>query len=321
MQCHDDNLGGEWLQADFHQLAAYYSEPTPSLTGIRDKPREYQTQYLHEDHREVVSPAVPFAAAESPGGATRRAQLAAWVTTSGNEAFSRAMVNRVWALAFGRPLVEPVDAIPLNGPYPPGLETLAEDFTAHHFNLHRLWRAITATRPFRLDSRADHPLTAAHEAAWAAFPVTRLRPEQVAGAIVQSSKLKTIDAQSHILLRLGRATQINDFVRRYGDVGQDEFEREGETIPQRLVMLNGTLVKEVTKDELVANAATRIARLSRNDEDAIRSAYLAVLTRDPTAEERVHFLKRLTETEAGSPQFFEDLYWTLLNSSEFSWNH
>ncbi len=321
MQCHDDNLGGEWQQADFHKLAAYYSEPTPSLTGIRDKRREYETQYLHHETSEVVSPAVPFAENVAHSGPSRREQLAAWVTSPNNEAFSRAMVNRVWALAYGRPLMEPIDSLPLEGPYPPGLQTLADDFAEHDFDLRRLWRIITATRPFHLDSRADHRLTDAHEQTWAAFPITRLRPEQVAGAIVQSSKLKTIDAQSHVLLRIARAAQINDFVQRYGDMGQDEFECQGETIPQRLVMLNGSLIKEVTKEELVANAATRMARLCRNDEDAITAAYEAVLTRGPAAEEMAHFLARWKQSSLSRSEFFEDLYWTLFNSTEFSWNH
>jgi hypothetical protein len=65
-----------------------------------------------------------------------------------------------------------------------------------------------------------------------------------------------------------------------------------------------------------------LAWLSPDDKTAIEGAYLAVLTRRPSAEEADYFVKRLCETrgEARS-QCLEDLYWTLLNSTEFSWNH
>jgi hypothetical protein len=47
-----------------------------------------------------------------------------------------------------------------------------------------------------------------------------------------------------------------------------------------------------------------------------------VLTRRPTEEERAHFLARLADRERRNrAQALEDLYWVLVNSTEFSWNH
>jgi hypothetical protein len=322
MQCHDDNLGGEWLQSDFHQLAAFYSDAHHAITGIVDKSRAYKTQYLGQSEPVAVLPRVPFAKDLSRDGGTRRERLARWVTHPRNGAFGRAVVNRAWALLFGRPLVEPIDNIPLEGPYPPALETLAEDFVANGCNLQRLFSVIATSRVFGLSSRADHELTESHDKNWAAFPLTRLRPEQVVGGLLQAARLKTINADTHVLLRLARFEQTKDFVTRYGDTGEDEFNTHGGTIPQRLLMMNGDLVKERTKQDLIGNAATRIARLAPNDEEAIRSAYLAVLTRAPTDHELRHFAKSLDGARGNRRiRFFEDLYWILLNSAEFSWNH
>ena len=51
-------------------------------------------------------------------------------------------------------------------------------------------------------------------------------------------------------------------------------------------------------------------------------AYLCVLTREPSEREMEHFHRRLQEASADKyAEAMEDLYWTLLNSSEFSWNH
>jgi len=322
VECHDDNLGGDWRQVDFHQLAAYYGQARFSLLGIRDRGGEYACTYLGESEPQVVPPQVPFASELAPAQGPRRRQLARWVTHPENAAFARAIVNRVWALLLGRPLVEPIDNLPLEGPFPPGLEELAEDFTTHGYDLRRLIRLIAMSDVMQLDSRAAHEVTVAHERHWCVYPLTRLRPEQVAGSLLQSAWLSTVDAHAHILVRLARSAQQDEFVRRYGDTGEDEFAAHGGTIPQRLLLMNGNLVKERTRDNLLANAATRIAVLAPDDRQAVEAAYLAVLTRRPSRAEAAQFSMRLQNSRGPARiAALEDIYWTLLNSTEFSWNH
>ena len=87
-------------------------------------------------------------------------------------------------------------------------------------------------------------------------------------------------------------------------------------------MMNGDMLARRTMGNPLFNASTRIAQLAENDRQAVRMAYLCVLTREPSKLEMEHFRFRLEQTEAGEyAQAMEDLYWTLLNSSEFSWNH
>ena len=204
---------------------------------------------------------------------------------------------------------------------PAVLVLLAEDFAGHGYDLRRLIRIIAATEVFQLDSAAEDGVTEAQENAWAAFPLTRLRPEQVIGSVLQAASLETINQQSHLLVRILRATGEKEFVQRYGDPGEDEFDGHAGTIPQRLLLMNGRIVHERTKEDLF-NATSRIAWLAPNDSRAVQTAYLAVLTRRPTAEEAEHFQKRLAGTkERERQQRLTDLYWALLNNTEFSWNH
>lgn len=332
LQCHDDNLGNIELgtprnprggtQEDFHQLAAFFSEAHISLLGIGDAPDDYRYQFLHEEQERLVPPTPPFLRELTPANGSRREQLAAWITHPQNVAFARATVNRIWAWMCGRPLVEPVDDMPLNGPFPPALETLAADFIAHHFNLHRLIRVIAATNVYQRDSRAAFEVTPRHEQLWAVFPLSRLRPEQVAGALIQAASLPTINAQSHIIARLSRYGDEKEFVQRYGDAGEDELDDRGGTITQRLLMMNGDLVKGRTEPNPIMNAATKIAILSPDDETAIKTAYLAVLTRNPKPQELSHFAARLQGLRGDQRnECLEDLYWVLTNSTEFCWNH
>ena len=328
VQCHDDRLNDRWMQKDFHQLASFFSGADMKVSGIRETDRSYEYKYRGKSQGEVPKK-VPFLPELLPEKGEPRDRLAAWVTDKDNRAFARAAVNRIWALMFGRPLVDPIDEIPLKDslekPYPPGLETLVDDFIAHGFDLHRLIRVIAATRVFGLDSKVseDHtPLTEKHDQHWAAFALSRLRPEQVAGSIIQAASLTAIDADSHILFRMARVFQQGDFIKRYGDVGADEFYALGGTISQRLLMMNGKLVHERIKDDLVSNSAARILATAPDDEAVVQTTYLAVLSRQPTQEEVQYFVELLAQKgERSRKDKQEDLYWALLNSTEFSWNH
>ena len=111
-----------------------------------------------------------------PGAGSLREQLAGWIVNPGNPNLARATVNRVWALLFGRPLVDPVDDLPVSGELPPMLLLLAGDFSSHGYDLHRLIRIIAATEVFRLESTDATPAESdgPNDENWAAFPLTRL---------------------------------------------------------------------------------------------------------------------------------------------------
>jgi hypothetical protein len=319
-QCHNHPFA-DWKQADFQALSAFFGQTHLGFTGIHEGSGEYEVEDLKTKTSHTVQPRVPFAQNLLPENGNRRHKLAEWVTSPKNPFFARATVNRVWALMAGRPLVEPVDNLESDMPAPPALKLLADDFAAHGFDLRRLIRVIAATEVFRLDSVADHEVSEDVEKAWAVFPMTRLRPEQVIGSVSQACSLGTIDGHSHVVVRLIRYGQQNDFVKRYGDSGEDEFDSKGGTIPQRLLMMNGTLIAEKIKDSPF-NASSRIAFLAPNDARAVETAYLAVLTRRPTPEEATYFEAFLADDSPLSRNNrLEDLYWTLLNSTEFSWNH
>ncbi len=327
VQCHDGKLGSPWQQTDFHKLAAYFGQTDFALNGLRDDPQQsYQFRYLGKTEEETVPAMVPWKPELLPEKGTPRARLANWVTAKENKPFARTLVNRIWALLFNRPLISPVDDIPLEGPFPAGLEVLADDLIAHDFDLQRLIRVIAATRVFQQSSQsADpvHPVTEDAEKAWAAFPVTRLRPEQMAGSVIQASSLSTIDAETHVLLRIKRDLDVDNFVKRYGDSGEDTFDDAGGTIPQRLLLMNGNLITENTKNNPLVNASTRIGMLAPDNATAVEAAYLAVFTRRPSVDEASHFTALLASGKSNNARSntMTDLYWTLMNATEFSWNH
>lgn len=334
LQCHDDfidrlNFGSAeeptpGIQEHFHAVAAFYAGASAKspFQGIVEDSQKYRFEFLGESGEREVTPEVPFRSDLLPADGKPRQRLAQWVTHPENRAFSRAAVNRVWALMFSRPLVEPVDDIPIGAPVPAALDLLADDFASHGFSIKRLIRLIVESDAFQRDSRADFEVLEKHEQCWAVFPISQLRPEQVAGSLFQACTLTALDSTSSIFIQLKVFGDTQDFLKRFGDRGEDDFEADAVTIPQRLIMMNGNIITERTKVDLVANAATRIATMVRDNSAVVEATFLAVLNRYPSASEATHFNKFLDDKYGNErSRAVSDLYWAMMNSTEFSWNH
>ena len=71
------------------------------------------------------------------------------------------------------------------------------------------------------------------------------------------------------------------------------------------------------------NASTRISMLSPDNSTAVEAAYLSIFTRRPTPAEASHFTSLLATSKSRNSRSsaMSDLYWTLMNATEFSWNH
>ncbi len=264
LQCHNDFLGNvnlgdvdqprEGLQSDFHQLAAFYtSAKTNGLQGVKSGDVEYDYKYLNAEEEVSVEPAVPYLPELLPDEGDPRQRLASWVTHPDNRQAARAAVSHVWALMFGKPLGKSVDNLPLDEEIHPMLSTLADDFVETGFDLRRLISVIAGSSAFQVDSRADFDVTEQHEQAYAVFPLVRLRPEQVAGSVIQAARIKKTDRESSLFLQLQTLTGTNDFVKQYGDIGEDEFTTDSVTITQRLLMMNGNMIREIVNSNPVLN--------------------------------------------------------------------
>jgi hypothetical protein len=326
-QCHDHPFAA-WKQSQFEGLAACFGQVQVSAVGIEDNPKlTYEVEDRMTLEERAVAPAVPFDSERLPEEGTLRQRLAAWVTHPENRRFERATVNRVWGLLFGRPWIEPVDDLPDPPPFSEAdlLDVLGKDWREHQYDLKRLIGLITATQAYRLSS--EHPAWETGENAkevdenWAAFPITRLRPEQVIGSMIQAASLKTADRNSHLLTRTIRMFREIDFVKEYGDLGDNELADRAGTIPQALLRMNGRFSQETSQPN-PANASGRISALAPGTDRCLELCYLVCLTRRPTAEEIAELRPSFeAASNDGRSQIVEDLYWSLFNSPEFSWNH
>ncbi|MEY3459020.1 MAG: hypothetical protein RL215_2177 [Planctomycetota bacterium] len=334
-QCHDHFFDPKWKQHHFEGLAAWFGHVHVTLGGVTDAatdnqpPREFRVADPGKDPEaaRIVQPAVPFHPEWLPQHGSRRSRLAAWVTHPNNRRFERAIANRIWGLMFGRPFHEPVDDLPHpeNQTHDP-LDLLGQQFRKHGDRLSTLVRIIALSKPFRLGTPGSNdPAEQIRQSRlWAAFPLVRLRPEQVIGSLFQAGRIRSVDQNSHPLIRLMRLTFENDFIQDYGDAGEDELIPQAATISQMLLKMNGRFSQELGKVDLLTGPAQVLA-LSPDDSAIVENSFLMCLSRRPTPQEMLHFQKQLQQARKdGDKQreaVVEDLFWALFNTPEFAWNH
>ncbi len=344
-QCHDHPFD-HWKQKEFEGLAASFGQLDLYPVGVIDNPDQ---KYEVVDEKAIatnvdgqppkmrtVEPSVPFSPECYPSQGTPRERLAEWVIHPSNKRFERAIANRVWGLLFGQPYLSdlqpadrPVDDLP--DPEDPQfkdrtavLDLLGADFRSHGCDLRRLIQVITSTEAYRRSSQHSSPDPQQLEQAerlWGVFPLSRLRPEQVIGAMLQSNSVKTIDQNSHLFSRAFRYFKEQNYVKEFGDPGEAELEQHTATIPQTLLNLNGEFAKEMSQVGAFATPGT-LRQFSPTSEALLDNAFLTCLTRRPTDTERSHFLGQLAKQPKDTDDtVMEDLFWTLYNAPEFTWNH
>ena len=99
-----------------------------------------------------------------------------------------------------------------------------------------------------------------------------------------------------------------------------EFTPRGSTVTQRLLLMNGDMVDERITTPI--NAPSQITLLSPDDQTVIENVYLATLGRLPSTELREYFVGQLQGLNQDARyERVHDLFWVLINSDEFAWNH
>jgi hypothetical protein len=87
------------------------------------------------------------------------------------------------------------------------------------------------------------------------------------------------------------------------------------TIPQALFMMNGGLVNS----RIAARPGTVLGEIlaaAPDERSALNALYLRVLSRHPTPKE-VEVCDRYIAAVGNPREAFEDIYWSLINSTEF----
>lgn len=268
----------------------------------------------------------------------RRVPLAHWLTAPENPYFGRAIANRIWANYFGVGLVEKVDDLRISNPATNEelLAACAQHLVERKFDLKELMRAIMLSAAYQ---RSSDPLPGnkVDTLYYSRYYPRRLKAEVLLDALSHATdvptefKEPTADANKPNPLPKGmRALQLPDssiasyFLDAFGRPERKitcDCERSNEpSMPQVLHLYNGaTLNKKLeSPDSRVAKSLAA----GKSPELLVKELYLAALCRMPTPEERAKLAGVIAATpEAERRAAVEDLYWSVLTSREFLFQH
>jgi hypothetical protein len=324
-QCHNHPFA-DWKREQFWGMAAFFA-------GIERRQQGDFTTPTGEnsDKREItiagterVVPAT-FLDGKQPTfqtGVSPRATLADWMVSGNNPFFARAAVNRMWAHFLGTGIIEPVDEM-VGGEstpsHPEVLDELAREFAANGFDLKFLVRAITYSKAYQLTSRAGDGET--HEAKlFTRMPLRGLTPEQLWDSLAEATGYHDPQGNDpNVVFRGNTNSPRQEFLNKFAN--QSERAVEAQTsILQALMLMNGRVIAEETSIERSNLLAGILDAPFFDTGSRIETLYLATLTRPPTAKERERVTKYLDEAK-DKKAALADVFWALLNSSEFILNH
>ena len=102
----------------------------------------------------------------------------------------------------------------------------------------------------------------------------------------------------------------------------EEIEAFSGTVPQALMMINGHMVNDSADYKEHGTFVNYVLDNWRDTSERVEYMYLTVLSRKPTTKEKTFFQRYIDRSNYTQKSLaYEDLYWVLLNSAEFSLNH
>ena len=329
-QCHNHPFD-RWTMDDYYSFAAFFSQ-------IGRKRAEDPRELIVYNRRsgEVQNPvtkknmAPKFLGGEVPdvAGKDRRVVMANWLASKDNPYFAPNLANIVWAHFFGRGIIDEVDDVRVSNPAsnPELLQALADKFTEYNYDFKRLVRDICLSNTYQLSTQTN-PTNERDTKNFSHAPLRRLRAEVLLDVISQVTNTQN---KFRGLPQGARAVQIADgntstyFLTTFGRATREtvcscEVKMEP-NLSQALHLLNGsTLHGKITSGKVIP---TLLSDNKATQEEVIEEIFIRCLARRPLEEEKTKLLGLIKERGEGMEvQGLEDVFWAVMNSREFVFNH
>jgi len=326
-QCHNHPFD-RWTMDDYYGFAAFFTQigrkraADPRETIIFDSGGG---EMLHPLTKQPTPPKFLGGVAPTTSGIARRAALAAWITSPDNPFFAKHIANTTWRHFFGRGIIhEPDDARvsnpPSNGPL---LEELGRRFIASGQDFRLLVRDICTSRTYQ---RSCEPNASNRfdETNFSHASVRRPRAEIILDVLAQVTETKN----KFPGLPLGaRAVQVADgrtstyFLTTFGRATRENVcscaVSMDPSLSQALHLVNGDAANARIRQ---GNMIGRMLDEGHTPGDVIDALFVRCFGRMPTERERIETLVTVLDGR-DRKQALEDIFWALLNSPEFIFNH
>lgn len=329
-QCHNHPFD-RWTQDDYYAFVSFF-------TGVKRKVASEAREFFVFDDVNAA-PAkhlldgrpVPakFLGGVEPDvkGKDPRAALAEWLTSKDNAMFRENMANRIWAHFIGRGIIDPVDDVRISNP-PSNrelLEALGKHLADYNFDARRLIRDICNSRIYQLSS-APNATNRDDDSQFSHARLRRLRADVLLDALASVTDAPTSFGNfpagyRAVQLFEGPRRANSYFLRTFGlsprETVNSTETRSEPTLAQTLHLVNGDTVEgKISRSPVVAN----LLGARKSPKEIITDIYLRALSRKPNDTE----LKRLTDLIGDNKtdrKAYDDIFWAVLNSTEFAFNH
>ena len=328
-QCHNHPFD-RWTMDDYYGFAAFFSQvgrkqaEDPRETIVFDR---QGGEVNHPVGGRVVQP--KFLGGDVPDvkGKDRRVVLAKWLASPDNPYFAKNLSNIVWTHFFGKGVIDPVDDVRVSNPAvnPELLDALAQKFTDYHYDFKRFVRDICTSRTYQLASETN-PTNETDTRNFSHSGIRRMRAEVMLDCISQATETK----EKFRGLPLGaRAVQIADgnttdyFLTTFGRATRDTAcsceVKMDPNLSQALNLINGSTVAQKIGNSTIL---TEMFKEKRPAEQIVIDLYLRCLGRKPTVAEMGSLSAQIAQAGPDNRQkVVIDIFWALLNSQEFMFNH
>ena len=326
-QCHNHPFD-RWTMDDYYGFAAFFSQ-----IGRKqgEDPRETIIfnsgggEVTHLVGGRVMKPKFLGGVEPDLAGRDRRQVMAEWLASPENPFFAKNLANIVWAHFFGRGIIEQVDDVRVSNPPVNAelLDELARKFTEYNYDFRKLVRDICTSRTYQLSTTTNESNATDHRN-FAHAELRRIRAEVLLDCI--SGVTSTQDKFPGLPVG-ARAVQIADgntatyFLTTFGRATRETVcsceVKMDPNLSQALHLINGdTSNTKIAQGKLVP---TRLQE-GKSPAEIITEMYVRCFTRRPTEKELASLVAIVTEQQ--NPQeALEDIFWSLLNSREFLFNH
>jgi Protein of unknown function (DUF1549)/Protein of unknown function (DUF1553) len=249
----------------------------------------------------------------------RRASLSRYLTDPDNPWFAKAFVNRIWTQLVGEGFYPHVDDI---GPertarFSSAFDLLSAGFVASGYDIKWLIRTIANTQAYQRSIRPRDPKLDAQ--GFASPSPVRLRADHLYDALTRVLGIVELGVpppdRPDGMPRPFEASPRGQFLQLFGFDPSASHEDISGTLPQALFLMNAPLVNNLIRARGNTRLAALLEKLPDND-DAAKELYLIVHAREPTANELAVCQAYLREV-GDRREAFEDILWSLLNSTEF----
>lgn len=348
-KCHNHPLE-KWTNDQYYAFANLFARVRAKGWGGDARNGDGQRTLYVEPAGDLLQPgkgrAQPPAPLDAPALAMddpqdRRVVLAEWLTSPENPYFTRAIVNRVWAAYFGIGLVNPVDDLRVSNPASnePLFAALADHLVAHDYDLKSLMRLILTSQTYRRSSQAL-PENQKETKYFSRHYPRRIMAEVLQDAITDVTGVPAL--YDKIALQDGstektefypqgtRAVELYDsavasyFLKTFGRNERAitcECERSSQpSMVQVLHLANGDAVNDRLSQK--TGIVTELLESKAPPAELVRRAFLACLSRAPAEAELAGFTDLLSSApESEKRAAVEDLFWALMTSREFLFQH